>query len=47
MKKSLALLLVLTLIISMFALVGCGSDDSTDEDALSVCVVVSSGFGDK
>lgn len=47
MKKSLALLLVLTLIISMFALVGCGSDDSTDGDALSVCVVVSSGFGDK
>ena len=30
MKKSISLLLVLALILSMFALVGCGNEDSTE-----------------
>ncbi len=49
MKKSLSLLLVLTLILSMFALVGCkGSDKGGDaETKLKVTLVVPSGFGDK
>lgn len=47
MKKSISLLLILTLILSMFALVGCSDGEESDEDAYSVCVVVSSGFGDK
>lgn len=47
MKKSISLLLVFALILSMFALVGCGSEDTTEEGALKVCVVVSTGFGDK
>ncbi len=47
MKKSISLLIVLALILSMFALVGCGSDEGTEGEELTVCVVVSSGFGDK
>ncbi|MBR5229234.1 MAG: BMP family ABC transporter substrate-binding protein, partial [Firmicutes bacterium] len=48
MKKSISLLLVLALILSVFvALVGCGSEESTEGDALSVCIVASAGFGDK
>jgi basic membrane protein A len=48
MKKSISLIIVLALIISLFALVGCSGDDGGDEEAaLKVCVVVSAGFGDK
>lgn len=49
MKKSLSLLLVLTLILSMFALVGCGGDDNKGGNAekTKVTLVVPSGFGDK
>ena len=47
MKKSISLLLVLALILSVFALVGCGSDDSTEGEGLTICVVVPTGFGDK
>lgn len=47
MKKIISLLLVLTLILSAFALSGCsGSEDGEGTD-LKVCVVVSSAFGDK
>lgn len=47
MKKILSVLLVLLMVFSMFMLVGCGSEDAASEDALKVCVVVPSGFGDK
>lgn len=49
MKKSISLLVVLALILSLFALVGCGGDEGegADDEALKVCVVVSAGFGDK
>ena len=47
MKKSISLLLVLALILSMFALVGCGNEDGTEGEGLKVCVVVPTGFGDK
>lgn len=47
MKKSISLLLVLALILSLFALVGCGGEEGSDDETLSVCVVVSSAFGDK
>ena len=48
MKKSISLLLVLALILSLFALVGCGGEDTgADDEALKVAVVVSAGFGDK
>lgn len=47
MKKSISLLLVLALILSLFALVGCGGEEGSDNETLSVCVVVSSTFGDK
>ena len=48
MKKSLSLLLVLTLILGMFVLVGNHKDEADEEqDSLSVAVVVSSAFGDK
>lgn len=49
MKKSLSLLLVLALILSMFALVGCGEsgDDGTGDAAdLSLAIVVAGQFGD-
>ena len=46
MKKSISLLVVLALILSLFALVGCGGEEAED-DALTVTVVVSAGFGDK
>ena len=52
MKKSLALILVLTLVLAVFTFVGCGNtDDNQTEDpqvdALKVALVVPSGFGDK
>ncbi len=49
MKKSLSLLLVLTLVLSVFALGGCtGKDDNQGNDEkLRVTLVVPSGFGDK
>ena len=47
MKKSISLLVVLALILSLFALVGCGGDMDGEDEALKVCVVVSAGFGDK
>lgn len=47
MKKILSVLLVLTMVFTMFALTGCSSSEETSEDALSICVVVPSGFGDK
>lgn len=48
MKKAISTLLIALLLISAFALTGCSnSESSTDEDQLSVCVVVSSAFGDK
>lgn len=47
MKKSISLLLVFALILSMFALVGCGSDEEAEGEGLSVCIVVPTGFGDK
>ena len=47
MKKSITLLLVLALILTVFALVGCGGDDSAEGEELSVCLVVPSSFGDK
>ncbi|MGN1412758.1 MAG: BMP family protein [Anaerovoracaceae bacterium] len=46
MKKSISLLVVLALILSLFALVGCGGEEA-EGDALTVTVVVSAGFGDK
>jgi len=47
MKKSISLLVILALILSVFALVGCGGEEVADDEALTVTVVVSSGFGDK
>lgn len=47
MRKSISLLVVLTLIISMFALVGNRIEEPVDEDVLDVSIVVSSAFGDK
>ena len=49
MKKSISLLIIFTLIISGFVLVGCAKEKNQEgkEEKLSVCVVVSSGFGDK
>lgn len=47
MKKSITLLLVLALILTVFALVGCGGEDGTEGEELSVCLVVPSTFGDK
>jgi basic membrane protein A len=48
MKKSITLILVLTLILGAFAVIGNhDSDEGTEQDALSVAVVVSSAFGDK
>lgn len=47
MKKSITLLLVLALILTVFALVGCGGDDGAEGEELSVCLVVPSSFGDK
>lgn len=49
MKKSISLLIIFTLIISLFVMVGCAKEKSNGgvEEKLSVCVVVSSGFGDK
>lgn len=46
MKKSISLIVILALILSLFALVGCGGEEAED-DALTVTVVVSAGFGDK
>lgn len=53
MKKSIALILAVAMIIAAFAFVGCG-DENSDNDAgsqeeqnLSVTIVVPSGFGDK
>ncbi len=47
MKKCISLLLMIALVLALFGLVGCGQEDSTDDDTLSLCVVVSAGFGDK
>lgn len=47
MKKSISLLIVFALILSMFALVGCGSEDEAEGEKVSVCIVVPTGFGDK
>lgn len=47
MKKIISLILVLTLILSAFTLAGCSGDGQADENAITVCVVVSSAFGDK
>lgn len=47
MKKVLSVLLVLAMVFSMFMFTGCGEEEVVNEDALSVCVVVPSGFGDK
>ena len=47
MRKIISLLLVLTLILSAFSLAGCSSKTEGEGDALTVCVVVSSAFGDK
>ena len=46
MKKSISLLVVLALILAIFAVVGCGGEGVADDEALTVAVVVSSGFGD-
>jgi len=48
MKKILAILLILVMTLGLFA--ACGGDSSEEqgaEDALTVCVVVADGFGDK
>ena len=47
MKKIISLLLVLTLVLSVFSLAGCSGDSEDEGDQLTVCVVVSSAFGDK
>jgi len=47
MKKSISLLVIFALILSVFALVGCGSEDDNAGEGLTVSVVVSAGFGDK
>lgn len=49
MKKSITLLLVVTLILALFAFVGCGHDreDAAAGVDLTVSVVVSTQFGDK
>ncbi len=53
MKKSLALILAVAMIIACFAFVGCGGDkggndgDGQENQALTLSVVVPSGFGDK
>ena len=47
MKKIISLILVLTLILSVFSLAGCSKDEQEETDVLNVCVVVSSAFGDK
>ena len=41
MKKIISLILVLTLILSAFTLAGCSGDGQADENAITVCVVVS------
>lgn len=48
MKKLISSLLVIVMTFSVFALAGCNSKETADEEkALTVCVVVSSAFGDK
>lgn len=47
MKKIVSLLLVLTLILSAFSLAGCSDKSDGEGEGLTVCVVVSSAFGDK
>lgn len=48
MKKSISLLLVLTVILGMFSYFGSGrGEETTEEEPLAVTLVVSSGFGDK
>lgn len=47
MKKIISLLLVLAMILSAFALVGCSGEKDGESEDLTVCVVVSSAFGDK
>lgn len=48
MKKSISLLLVFAIILAAFVgLSGCTSGGESEEGALTVCIVVSSGFGDK
>jgi len=47
MKKIISLLLVLTLVLSAFAMTGCSDKSKEGEENLTVCVVVSSAFGDK
>ncbi len=47
MKKIISLLLVLTLILSAFTLAGCSDKSKGEGEELTVCVVVSSAFGDK
>ena len=40
-EKIISLILVLTLILSAFTLAGCSGDGQADENAITVCVVVS------
>lgn len=47
MKKIISLLLVLTLILSAFTLAGCKDKSEGEGEELTVCIVVSSAFGDK
>ena len=47
MKKIVSLLLVLTLILSAFSLAGCSDKSDGEGEGLTVCVVVSSAFGDR
>ena len=47
MKKIISLLLVLTLVLSVFTLAGCSNKAEGEGEDLTVCIVVSSAFGDK
>ena len=47
MKKLISTLLIVVMVLSVFTLAGCNNSESADEDQLTVCVVVSSAFGDK
>lgn len=47
MKRFISVLLIVTMIISLLALAGCGANGKTEEDKLTVCLAVASAFGDK